>query len=116
MLDNLNSHILRRESEVHEALNRAGVSTENHSLSALIDSLPAGVALELGSRRDRIQALMEALRELNSAAGFFAEQKLKWIRACRKAIEVDDAEGGQYGPTGRIDESVPNGRRLNASV
>ena len=116
LLDNLNSHVLRREAEVRDALGRAGLEGDTLGLSALIDSVPNGVALELGSRRDRIQALMEALRELNTAAGFFAEQKIKWVRACRKAIEVTDVENEQYGPSGRVSENVPNGRRLNASV
>jgi flagellar biosynthesis/type III secretory pathway chaperone len=116
LLDNLNAHVLVRNSEVFDAFARMGIAADEPSLSALVDATPSGVAMELACRRDRIQALTEALRELNAAAGFFAQQKLKWIRSCRKAIEVENPDDGQYGPSGRIDDSVPNGRRLNASV
>ena len=116
LLANLTSHIQVRESEVRDAFRRVGIHSKDQSLSALIKCVPEGVALALGSRRDRVQALMAALCELNTAAGFFAEQKIKWVRACRKAVEINDLESGQYGPSGRIDDQVPNGRRLNASV
>lgn len=108
----------RRESQVTAALASAGAPSHETTLSALIKRVPRMVSLTLASRRERIRALLGALRELNQVAGYHAERQLRWARKTRlslqKTSEHPSATG--YGRSGRPTSDMGDGYRLRGSV
>jgi flagellar biosynthesis/type III secretory pathway chaperone len=118
LLEQLNVLHKCREVQLQEEL-RASNAPDGYptSLTALISLLPDHLARELEPTRDTLRSLLEALQELNMTAGFHAERQLVWVRNCKKALRKTNPSTDQsYGPSGRMDDALGGGVRLNASV
>lgn len=110
---------LARQGQVRVVLARGGSPepvSQDATLSQLIVSLPAHSARPLTLRRDRLRALIGALRELNQVAGFHARRQLTWARSCRQNVTPVAGTVRAYGPQGRPDARYGGGYHLNARV
>lgn len=107
-----------RESQVKAALASTGAPAHETTLSALIKRAPRMVSLTLASRRERIRALLGALRELNQVAGYHAERQLRWARKTRLSLQKtsEHLSPTGYGRGGRPTSNTGDSYRLRGRV
>lgn len=106
---------IRREALVANLLRQLGASATARTLSDLVAIEPPR-ATALRVRRDRLQALLGALSELNAVAAIHAKRQLRWSRSCRKALTGKRSDERAYGPGGAPGTSPSKGLRLRVSV
>ncbi|MFT7624289.1 MAG: flagellar biosynthesis/type III secretory pathway chaperone [Myxococcota bacterium] len=108
------SRLLAREEDLRA--HRERLVGSGRTLLQHIESLPGQQGRVLATRRSRLRALLGALGELNQVAGLHAKRQLRWVRQCRKRLEVKERNGASYGPQGRRSTHYGSGRVLSASV